>query len=92
MTPAAPCLRPDRAHPLVRLGLIALFLAGSAPAALRSQGAPRRAEPTVIPAPASAIPFEGAWPIPATLSADVAFASDAELGAADIRISIFLCN
>ena len=88
MTPATPRIRCGRARPIARLGLLALSLVGSIPAALPAQGAPRRTELPVIPAPASAIPFDGSWSIPSALTTDVAFASDAELGAADIRVRI----
>ncbi len=71
--------------PTTRLGLSLLL---TLPVALAAQSAVRRTDLPVIPAPASAVPFQGAWTIPAALQPDVAFASDAELGAADIRIRI----
>ena len=82
------CHRLRRARVIASLGLLSLLLASLPPAVLPAQDAPRRAELPVIPAPASAVPFAGSWPIPSALSTDVAFASDAELGAADIRIRI----
>lgn len=86
MTRTTARLRSGRARSVACLGLIASSLVAGMPSALRAQGSPRRTELPVIPAPASAIPFDGAWSVPAALTTDVAFASDAELGAADIRI------
>ena len=88
MTLAPACTRLRRARVRASRGLLAALLAGVAPATVAAQGAPRHAELAVIPAPASAVPFGGAWPLPTTLITDVAFVSDSQLAANGIRVRI----
>ncbi len=57
-------------------------------AAAAADAQARPAELPVIPAPASARPFEGQWPVPADLPVEVAYQTDAQLGAFNIRIRL----
>ena len=77
-----------RAGARTLLGLLAFSLVVTLPVALPAQSVGRRADLPVIPAPASAVPFDGSWTIPTSLITDVAYSSDAELGASDIRVRI----
>ena len=72
----------------VALGLLVLRPGTALPAQGAAPAASRRAPLPVIPAPASAVPFEGSWAVPASLPTDVAFAGEAALGAADIRFRL----